>query len=229
MYDHAIATLAISESARSAATPGRDRQHWPPLNSSSTPRTKAAAAGADGAGQPGDSSVFGWEVMALHMPNCWASKSQPIRRLARRYIDNACTNGVTAGYQPGVDPTQTMTAEMLFARVSLGERLSGGAVRDATAFLAEYPPDGGAPDLYCRYYSSLAMLQMNSPAWSDWNTRTRDALIRLQTRGGFADGCWQVTAKGIDRSGYIFTTSIATLTLEVYYRYAPGLAEAPGQ
>ena len=81
-------------------------------------------------------------------------------------------------------------------------------------------PRRAHPDLYCWYYASLCMLQMNSPAWSEWNARTRDTLIQLQTRGGFGDGCWEINAKGIDRSGYIFTTAIATLTLEVYYRYA---------
>ena len=122
-----------------------------------------------------------------------------------------------------------MTAEMLFARVLLGERLSGARCATPRLFWPSIRPMRHPPTCIAGITFLLAMLQMNSPAWSDWNTRTRDALIRLQTRGGFADGCWQVTAKGIDRSGYIFTTSIATLTLEVYYRYAPGLAKAPGQ
>ncbi len=120
-----------------------------------------------------------------------------------------------------------MTSEMIFARILLGDHFSDSQVQDASDFLARYAPDAAHPDLYCWYYASLCMLQMNSPAWSDWNARTRDTLIQLQTRGGFADGCWEIDAKGIDRAGYIFTTAIATLTLEVYYRYAPGLAEAP--
>jgi hypothetical protein len=232
MYDHAIAMLAISESALLSGDPR--------LRSSALAAAQfiVDAQDRDGGGwryapgQRGDTSVFGWEIMALHSAELLGFKVPPeTRRLARRYIDDACggNGGVIAGYQPGVDPTQTMTGEMLFARMLLGERFSDAAVTNATAFLAEYPPDTAHPDLYCWYYGSLCMLQMNSPAWPDWNARTRDALIQLQTRGGFADGCWEVTAKGIDRSGFIFTTAIATLTLEVYYRYAPGLAEAPGQ
>jgi hypothetical protein len=230
MYDHAIAMLAISESALLSGDPR--------LRSSALAAAQfiVNAQDRDGGGwryapgQRGDTSVFGWEIMALHSAELLGFKvPAETRRLARRYIDDACggNGGVIAGYQPGVDPTQTMTGEMLFARMLLGEHFSDAVVMNATAFLADYPPDAAHPDLYCWYYASLCMLQMNSPAWPDWNARTRDALIQLQTRGGFADGCWEVTAKGIDRSGYIFTTAIATLTLEVYYRYAPGLAEAP--
>jgi hypothetical protein len=36
-------------------------------------------------------------------------------------------------------------------------------------------------------------------------------------------------AKKVDNAGFVFTTSIATLTLEVYYRYAPALADNAGQ
>jgi hypothetical protein len=230
MYDHAIAMLAISECA---------------LLSGDRRLASAARAGAQfivnaqdqqgggwryAPGATGDSSVFGWEIMALHTAELLGFQIPAnTRQSARHYIDNACSGprNVLTSYQPGLDPTQTMTAEMIFARILLGERFSDAQVKDAGDFLSLYPPDAAHPDLYCWYYASLCMLQTNSPTWSDWNARTRDALIQLQTRGGFADGCWEIDAKGIDRSGYIFTTAIATLTLEVYYRYAPGLAEAP--
>lgn len=181
-------------------------------------------------GATGDTSVFGWEIMALHTAELLGFEIPPNSRgLAHHYIANASAGpgNVFASYQPGLDPTQTMTSEMIFARILLGDHFSDSQVQDASDFLARYAPDAAHPDLYCWYYASLCMLQMNSPAWSDWNARTRDTLIQLQTRGGFADGCWEIDAKGIDRAGYIFTTAIATLTLEVYYRYAPGLAEAP--
>jgi hypothetical protein len=229
LYDHAIAMLAISECA---LLTGDAR-----LASSSRAAARfiVNAQDTDGGGwryapgQTGDTSVFGWEIMALHTAELLGFQiPADTRRLAHHYIDTACSGprNVLAGYQPGVDPTQTMTSEMIFARILLGEHLSDAEVRDATEFLSQYSPEAAHPDLYCWYYASLCMLQMNSPAWSQWNARTRDTLIQLQTRGGFADGCWEINAKGIDRSGYIFTTAIATLTLEVYYRYAPGLAEA---
>lgn len=230
MYDHAIAMLAIAECA---LLTGDAR-----LASSARAGAQFIVSAQDtsgggwryGLGQTGDTSVFGWEIMALHTAELLGFEIPPTSRgLAHRYINNACNgpSNMFASYQPGLDPTQTMTSEMIFARILLGERFSEAQVQDATDFLARYAPDPAHPDLYCWYYASLCMLQMNSPAWSDWNARTRDTLIQLQTRGGFSDGCWKINAKGIDRAGYIFTTSIATLTLEVYYRYAPGLAEAP--
>jgi len=230
LYDHAIAMLAISECA---LLTGDARLT---ASSRAAARFIVNAQDSDGGGwryapgQTGDTSVFGWEIMALHTAELLGFQiPSETRRLSHHYIDTACTGprNVLASYQPGVDPTQTMTSEMIFARILLGEHLSDADVQDATEFLSRYAPDAAHPDLYCWYYASLCMLQMNSPAWSDWNARTRDTLVQLQTRGGFADGCWEINVRGIDRSGYIFTTAIATLTLEVYYRYAPGLAEAP--
>jgi hypothetical protein len=229
LYDHAIAMLAISECA---LLTGDAR-----LASSSRAAARfiVNAQDTDGGGwryapgQTGDTSVFGWEIMALHTAELLGFQiPSETRRLAQHYIATACSGpgNVLASYQPGVDSTQTMTSEMIFARILLGEHLPDADVQYATDFLSGYPPDASHPDLYCWYYASLCMLQMNSPSWSQWNARTRDTLIQLQTRGGFADGCWEINAKGIDRSGYIFTTAIATLTLEVYYRYAPGLAAA---
>jgi hypothetical protein len=230
MYDHAIAMLAISECALLSG----DRRLASSARAGAQFIVNAQDQHGGGwryfPGATGDSSVFGWEIMALHTAELLGFQIPAnTRQLARHYIDNACSGprNVLTSYQPGLDPTQTMTAEMIFARILLGEHFSDAQVRDAGDFLSQYAPDAAHPDLYCWYYASLCMLQTNSPGWSDWNARTRDALIQLQTRGGFADGCWEIDAKGIDRSGYIFTTAIATLTLEVYYRYAPGLAEAP--
>ncbi len=65
--------------------------------------------------------------------------------------------------------------------------------------------------------------------WDRWNARLRDDLISWQEREGEARGSWAPR----DRDDYsraggrLLTTCLATLTLEVYYRYQPILSE-PG-
>ena len=43
---------------------------------------------------------------------------------------------------------------------------------------------------------------------------------QVKRRGGASDGCW-VEDRYANRVGRIYTTALATLTLEVYYRYLP--------
>jgi hypothetical protein len=55
----------------------------------------------------------------------------------------------------------------------------------------------------------------------------RDRLTATQHRGGRLDGSWDPTQSrwGVERGGRIYTTALGTMTLEVYYRYLPLLAD----
>ena len=63
--------------------------------------------------------------------------------------------------------------------------------------------------------------------WDRWNGRLRDDLIAWQEKDGDAKGSWAPR----DRDDYsraggrLLTTCLATLTLEVYYRYHSLLPE----
>ena len=168
----------------------------------------------------GDSSVFGWQVMALHSAQQIGFEiPQETLDNAKRYI-RSCGQGrsqTLAGYQPHTGPTVAMTAEILFSRMLLDIPLEEDGINEATRFLARDPPDIRRADLYYWYYASLSMLHMQNPLWKDWNILTRESLIRMQQ----ADGGWETNIKWGERAGRVFTTSLATLTLEVYYRYLP--------
>jgi hypothetical protein len=224
MYDHGIATLALAE----AALMTKDKRY-----------TAAALRGAafivaaqddrSGGwryvpGEYGDSSVFGWQVMALHSAEQLGFQTPPETwQLARRYLRGVSQGrrGMLAGYQPGKAPTPPMTAEILYARMLLGQKIADDDLKEVTDFLAQQPPDIREPNLYYWYYASLSMLQAQSDQWKRWNVLTRDTLIALQQRGGRADGSWDADPRNAERGGRIYMTAIAVLTLEVYYRYLP--------
>src|SRR5205085_8220787 len=89
--------------------------------------------------EQGDSSVFGWQIMALHSAEQLGFKiPEETKRGAMRYIELASSGGrkALAGYQPGSGPTAAMTAEILFSRILLGEELTEAEMREATIFLA---------------------------------------------------------------------------------------------
>ncbi len=182
--------------------------------------------------EPGDTSVFGWELMALHSTEMLGFEIPDLcRKRMLKYIDYATSgrHGMLASYLPAGNPTASMTAEMAFCRMILGQKLGGAEIEEATDFLAQEPPDLSRPDLYYWYYASLSMVQMQSRSWKVWNAYTRDGLVHMQQKGGAGDGAWKVNMKRAERAGNIFTTAIGALTLEVYYRYAPLLEASPAR
>jgi hypothetical protein len=69
----------------------------------------------------------------------------------------------------------------------------------------------------------MSQLQANPQvrqAWDKWNARCRDTLVSTQSKGGDQDGSWTDNRWG-QHGGKVFSTALATLTLEVYYRYLP--------
>jgi hypothetical protein len=224
MYDQGIATYALAE----CAIMTRD----PRVIEAATRGARFIVAAQDRnsggwrytPGEQGDSSVFGWQVMALHSAEQIGFEI-PAETLdgAKRYlqISEEGRHHLLGGYQPHTGPTPPMTAELLFCRMLLGMPLSESGMREATQFLARERPDPGNADIYYWYYASLSMLNMQDPLWKDWNVLTRESLIKMQQKHGPSRGCWTTNMKWGDRGGRVFTTAMATLTLEVYYRYLP--------
>ena len=116
--------------------------------------------------------------------------------------------------------TPTMTAEAWLCRQFLGAESSGPAGDEAAAYLLKHPPSQATYNLYYYYYATLSMFQRGGTDWNRWNLLVRDDLVRRQIVRGHSAGSW-----GPDDSlygaygGRIYCTALATLTLEVYYRY----------
>ena len=74
---------------------------------------------------------------------------------------------------------------------------------------------------------------VGGPEWDAWNRKLRDFVIAAQDRAGHAAGSWYFEPKAKDTVGRIsaaaggrlYATSMATMILEVYYRYAPLYSE----
>ena len=224
MYDHAIATLALAETALMT----KDQRYADAALRGAAFIVAAQDPQTGGwryvPGEAGDTSVFGWQIMALHaVERLGLEIPAKTRELAEVYIRLATTGPrkMLASYRPRGAATGAMTAEMLYARMILGQKLEPDDIAPAIEYLAQQPPSARQPNLYYWYYGSLCMLQMQNDDWKRWNTRSREALIALQNRGGRTDGGWDADPKYADRGGRVYSTSIALLTLEVYYRYQP--------
>ena len=76
-------------------------------------------------------------------------------------------------------------------------------------------------DYYTFYNGTLAMFQAGGQPWKRWNDVVRDTLVDRQC--GEDEGCrrgsWDPTGRWSPEGGRVYSTALAVLTLEVYYRY----------
>jgi hypothetical protein len=223
MYDQGIASLALNEAAAMANDPHLLE-----------PAHRAAQFILDAQNTAGgwrysprdlfsDTSVMGWQVMALHS----AERTGFIipdrtRQKALQYLDHVSTgdHGMLTGYLTA-SPTKTMTAEATFSRLLLGQPLSADQLTEVADYLRTKLPDTNPANFYYMYYGSLALMQIQGNDWHTWNATTAPLLLSLQQRNGPLAGSFPTDSEWGSRGGLIYTTAMATLTLEVYYRYAP--------
>jgi hypothetical protein len=170
--------------------------------------------------------VVGWEVMALKSGQM-AGLEVPSRTLAgaTKWLDSvASPDGGGYGYTSPADGPSAMTAVGLLCREYLGWGPRNPGLQAGVSKLKMLPPKD-ANTLYYTYYATQVMHHMGGEAWEFWNPKVRDYLIARQDRGTTRPhqlGSWdpKPDAHG-SAGGRVMVTSLAILTLEVYYRHLP--------
>jgi hypothetical protein len=226
MYCHGIASLALSEAYVMTGD-----YRLKPYVESAVQFTAGAQIPATGGwryqqGDPvGDMSQFGWQVMALKSAEL-AGIETPERTRAGmlRYLSTASSgaSGGLAGYRPGDAASPTMTAEALACRFFLNQHHPDG-VREAVALLIQQPPRDGQANLYYWYYATISLFQAQSESWPSWNAQLQQQLLKRQRQDGRLTGSWDPDTIWGGYGGRVYSTSLAALCLEVYYRYLPVL------
>lgn len=180
-------------------------------------------------GDPGDTSVSGWQVMALKSGQL---AGLPVNSLV---FDNSQKwfRSVAVGehlglftYQPYREVTPTMTAVGMLCTQYLGIERNAPAMVEGKQYLLENLPDNRLfRNTYYWYYATLAMHNFGGPEWDAWNRKMRRLLIETQDKQGCETGSWNPLEPTVDvwgeKGGRLMTTSLNALTLEVYYRYLP--------
>jgi hypothetical protein len=177
-----------------------------------------------GGGQRGDTSVVGWQLMA--MQSARAAKlavPETAFELSSHFLDSVQRkDGAVYAYQPGHQPTPTMTAEALLCRIYLGWTKSDPPLMEGVRYLLdEHPPDAAKPNVYYWYYGTQTLHHVGGPEWERWNFLMRDVLVNSQEARGEAAGSWAPRGEHASAGGRLYMTSLAVCTLEVYYRHLP--------
>lgn len=175
--------------------------------------------------QPGDTSVIGWQLMALHSGRAaFLNVPQEVLDRAGRYLDDAQTtrDGSRYAYRPGERATRSMTAEGLLSRMYLGWTKSDRGLERGVEWLVKHHlPDRRDPNIYYWYYATQVMHHWGGEPWIDWNRHIRDVLVVTQENRGHEAGSWSPNDPHGHQGGRLYMTALACCTLEVYYRHAP--------
>ena len=178
---------------------------------------------------PGDTSVVGWQIMALKSAQM-AGLIVDYKTMegAKKYLKLAST-GKSHGlynYIPGQGSGKiSMTAVGMLCSQYMGTERGDPAMAEGMRSLMWNQPNLARPDIYYWYYATQAMHNLPGPEWDQWNRQMRRTLIETQAKEACVAGSWdpEKLSRGHagDAGGRLFVTSLACLTLEVYYRYLP--------
>jgi hypothetical protein len=229
MYSHAMAACALSEAYGMTHDP---RLREPVVRAVGyTLRAQDPIGGGwrYRPGDAGDTSQLGWQLMVLKSAEL---AGIPIPDNTRqgiiRYLQSVASGnyGGRASYRPGEQVSGTMTAEALACWQFLGLSRQNPACNEAGDFLLSELPGNGDSNLYYWYYATLSMYQLQGVHWQRWNEALRETVVRRQEKEGPQAGSWGTSDVWGSYGGRVYTTALATLTLEVYYRFLPLYAEA---
>jgi hypothetical protein len=236
MYSHAIGTMALCEAYGLTKDPTLQK----PAQKAIDYIVKAQNAEDGGwrysPGEPGDTSVFGWQLFALRSAYL-AGLDVPDETVsgAKKYLDRAAADPIAAtyAYQPGKPMSPVMTAEGLLCRQYLGWTPNNPALQQGVQKVAADLTKNAVKqrNLYYWYYATQLLHNVGGPVWQQWNAQVREGLIQQQVidRSTCAYGSWHPNLPIPDQwgkeAGRHFTTCMAVLTLEVYYRYLPLYSE----
>jgi hypothetical protein len=228
MYSHGLASIALCEAY--AMTHDKD------LLAPAQAALDFICFAQDSAGggwrykphQPGDTSIVGWQLMALKSAKmAYLKVPDDTFRKAGYFLDSVQSErGSTYGYQEPSARRPATTAIGLLSRMYLGWPKEHEGLQRGVHILSTLGPSTDQTamrnNMYYNYYATQVMHHYGGYPWQRWNAVMRDYLIRTQANRGHEIGSWYLdgdihTAAG----GRLYCTSMAAMTLEVYYRYMP--------
>ena len=228
MYDQAMATTALCE----AISLTGDNRLLPVAKRAVQFILDAQNPGAAWRYNPqedNDTSVTGWQILALKSAElAGITIPQKHYHWTELWLDQV-RSGEEGGlylYRAGHAVTPVMTAEGWFCQLFMGEQAKTRGQQESTDYVMQHLPVWtlevpGAINFYYWYYATLALHLSGSESFGIWNDALTTALLKGRITEGPAAGTWDPVSHIGVRGGRIYSTAVATLCLEVYYRFLP--------
>jgi hypothetical protein len=232
MYSHGLAAIALCEAYAMTSDSRIMMAAQNAIRFIETAQNKNDGGWRYKPGDPGDTSVVGWQLMAL--------KSG---QMAKLQVNQATLDGVQNKWLPSVgkgdyagiyryQPERegflpSMTAVGLLCKEYLGCAKADPGLNEGIDYLMKHMPDADkARNIYYWYYATQTIHHVLGDRWDKWNRAMRKILVETQVKGNGCDaGSWDYRKPSADAwgnaGGRLMVTSLSCLTLEVYYRHLP--------
>ena len=235
LYDQGIATLALAE----VYAMSKDKSLRRPLIRAVgyICQAQQQAGGWDYTARRtgrNDTSVTGWQVMALKSAHSAGIKIPwKTTHGVLKHFERVTDEFGRVGYKDRATSSRgvALTAVGMLSNLYTGLDRKDAVIRRQKRILLQNLPSYAklkgrnrrSHSMYYWYYGTLAMYQHGGAEWDKWNGAIRDMLVRTQCTKGHKDGSWEPDGFWARPAagGRIYSTTLMTLTLEVYYRYLP--------
>ena len=225
MYSQGIAAIALCEAFGMTQEPAFREPAERALQYIINAQHKQTGGWRYNPGDAGDTSVVGWQVMALKSGEMAglaipADTQEGVRRWLKSVEGNQPVGGKFGYVDRNVSPA--MSAEGLLCLQFLDTSRNDPAMRaGADYLLTQLPEISQGPTSYYWYYGTQVMYHMQGNYWQKWNAALRDMVVETQIKDGHMAGTWNPIDSWEHRGGRVYSTSIKLLLLEIYYRHLP--------
>ncbi len=220
MYAQGLAAIVLSEGYAMTGDPALKMPAQQALRFIVYAQDKRGGGWRYTPGEPGDTTVTGWQLMALKSGEMAGLEvPSPTLGLAQKFLDSVASDGGSQYGYTNADPRRTTTAIGLLCRMYGGWPRSHPALKRGVQHLSQWGKS--SDDLYYNYYATQVMRHWGGPEWKAWNPPMRDWLVQMQSTEGHESGSWYFEHKHSASGGRLYNTAMAVMILEVYYRYMP--------
>jgi RNA polymerase sigma factor (sigma-70 family) len=189
-------------------------------------------------GEPGDTSITGWQVSALISAQN-AGLEVPAISLQRveRFLDHVMDRRQTGGHGytgPGDGPGTTAIGLLCRQKLQGWGPANPGLARGVNNILLPNLPER-VRNTYFSHYATQVLHLFGGRAWERWNASMRHRFVGTQDDGttpqhAHQQGSWDPAGDAWGQvGGRLMITSLTLLQLEVYYRSDLLLAKQPAR
>lgn len=222
MYSHGICAICLCECYAMTRDPNLQEPAQQALNFIVYAQDKIGGGWRYAPGDPGDTSVVGWQLMALKSGHMAYLSVPPatIQGITNFLNSTQSDSGSAYGYTGPGNGLGT-TSVGLLCRMYLGWDQHHPSLERGVERLGQIGPSEG--NVYYNYYATQVLHHFGGDLWDKWNKVMREYLINTQSKEGHEEGSWYFRGgdHGADRGGRLYITALCCMTLEVYYRHLP--------
>jgi hypothetical protein len=231
MYDHGIATLALTEALQMSQDETLRKACQAAINYIISAQYKKDGGWGYVPRELGDLSIVGWQILSLKSGSAAKLTVPPyVLQDADRFVQGkAISKGHLFFYRDDEgrkkEPVGSMTAIGNLIRLFRGLSPTDSRIYKANEWIAKMGPSRA--DAYYNYYATQFQFHVGGPRWEAWNKEMRDYLVKTQVIEGPMAGSWYFDGIPFNqKGGRLYTTTLSCLTLEVYYRFLPVYAKS---